>query len=137
MYSQLCFCNGSNYDYHFIIKGVTEQFEGQFNCFGENTEKYLTFLVPINNEVTRIDKKGGEITKNMSYKLEFIDSARFMASSLSSLVNNLAEGIHKVKLKYSHDSKKCEACGITYKDYDCFLEYTNFRDNLIEYKCLC
>ena len=36
---------------------------------------------------------------------KIIDSARFMASSLSNLVNNLAEAIHKIKCK----------------DYDCFL----------------
>ena len=24
-----------------------------------------------------------------------------------------------------------------YKHCDCFLEYTNFKDDLIEYKCLC
>ena len=33
-------------------------------------------------EVTRIDKNGEEITKNVSQMLQFIDSARFMASSL-------------------------------------------------------
>ena len=48
----------------------------------------------------------------MSYRLQFIDSARFMASSLSNLVNNLAEGIHKVKCKYKHNDKKYETCGI-------------------------
>ena len=26
---------------------------------------------------------------------------------------------------------------IKYKYCDCFLEYTNFKDDLIEYKCLC
>ena len=60
-----------------------------------------------------------------------------MASSLSNLVNNLAEGIHKTKCKYRHDNKKCESCGIKYKDCDCFLEYINPKDDLIEYKCLC
>ena len=51
-----------------------------------------------------------------------------MASSLSNLVNNLSEGIHKIKCKYGHDDiKYC----------DCFLEYTNFKDDLIELKCLC
>ena len=32
-----------------------------------------------------------KLQKNVSYILEFIDSARFMASSLSNLVNNLSE----------------------------------------------
>ena len=32
--------------------------------------------------------------------------------------------------------KKCEPCGIRYKHCDSFLEYTNFKDPLIEYKCL-
>ena len=60
-----------------------------------------------------------------------------MASSLSNLVNNLAERIHKIKCKSEHDDKKRETCGVKYKNSDCFLEYANFRGNLIEYKCLC
>ena len=47
--------------------------------------------------------------------LQFFDSARFMASSLSSLVNTLSEGIHKIKCKYGHDDRKYEICGITYE----------------------
>ena len=42
------------------------------------------------------------------------------ASSLSNLVDNLAEGIHKVK---------CKDCG-------CFVEYENVKENLVKYKCL-
>ena len=38
--------------------------------------------------------------KNTSYILQFIDSTEFMASSLSNLVNNLSEGIHRIKCKY-------------------------------------
>ena len=60
-----------------------------------------------------------------------------MTSSLSSLVNNLSEGVHRIKCKFGHDDKKCETCGIKYKYCDCFLGYTNFKDNLIESKCLC
>ena len=41
------FHNGSTYDHHFIIKQLAEEFEGQFESFGENTEKYITFSVPI------------------------------------------------------------------------------------------
>ena len=72
----------------------------------------------------------------MPYRLQFIDSTRFMASSLSNLVNKLAEGIHKIKCKYKHGDKKCESCGIKYKNCDWFLEYKNFKDDLTEYKCL-
>ena len=60
-----------------------------------------------------------------------------MASSSSNLVNNLSEGILKIKCKYGHDDKKCETCGIKYKDYNCFLECTNFKDDLVGYKCFC
>ena len=60
-----------------------------------------------------------------------------MAGSISNLVSNLSEGIHKIKCKYGHnDKKKCETCEIKYQYYDCFLQYRNFKDNLIEYKCL-
>ena len=41
------FHNGSTYDYHFIIKELAEEFKEQFECLGENTEKYITFSVPI------------------------------------------------------------------------------------------
>ena len=50
-------------------------------------------------------KKGEKITKNITYILQFIDSTRFMASSLSSLVNNLSEEIHKIKCKYGIDDE--------------------------------
>ena len=70
----IVFHNGSNNDYHFIIKELAEEFKKQFTCLGENTEKYITFTVPIQKEVTRTDINGEEITKNISYILQFIDS---------------------------------------------------------------
>ena len=54
------FHNGSNYDYHFIIKELANEFEGQFECLGENKEKYKIFSVPIKMEITKIDKDGNE-----------------------------------------------------------------------------
>ena len=68
---------------------------------------------------------------------KYILNITFIASSLSNLVNNLSEGIHKIKSKHGRKDKKCETCGIKYKYCDYFLEYTNFKDALIEYKCLC
>ena len=76
------FHNGSNYDYHFIIKELSNEYEGQFECLWENTEKFKTFYVPIEKEVTKIDKDGNESVVIMFYKIKFIDSARFMISSL-------------------------------------------------------
>ena len=92
----LVFHNGSNYDYHFIIKELANDFEGQFECLGENKEKYKTLSLPIKKESTKIDKDSNKVVLNISYKIKFIDSARFTASSLSNLVDNLAKGIHKI-----------------------------------------
>ena len=84
------FHNGSTYDYHFIIKELASEFEGNFECLGENTEKYITFSVPIKK---RIENKNMDIT----YKIKFIDCFRFMATSLSKLVDNLTDNIHNGK----------------------------------------
>ena len=55
------FHNGSNYDYHFIIKELANEFDRQFEeCLGENKEKYKTFSVPIKKEITKIDKDGNK-----------------------------------------------------------------------------
>ena len=64
------FHNGFTYDYHFIIKQLAKEFEGQFECLGENAEKYITFSVPI--------KKDLDNGKIITYKLKFIDTFRFM-----------------------------------------------------------
>ena len=80
------FHNGSTYDYHFIFKKLVKEFEGQFECLGENTEKYITFPVPI--------KKDLDNGKTITCKIKFIDSFRFMSSSLSSLADNLSHGLH-------------------------------------------
>ena len=74
----------------------------------------VTFTVPIEKEGTRIDKNAEEITKKLSYILQFIDRARFMASSLSNLVNNLSEGIHRIKCKKRHDDKNVGPVELVY-----------------------
>ena len=39
----MVFHNGSMYDYHFLIKELAEEFDGNFECLGENMEKYIAF----------------------------------------------------------------------------------------------
>ena len=84
------FHNGSTYDYHFIIKELVKEFDGNFDCLGENTEKYITFSVSLKKN---IENKNLEI----NYKIKFIDSFRLMSSSLSKFVDNLSEGIQNNK----------------------------------------
>ena len=69
------------------------------------------------NQRTKADEDGSESIETISYKIKFVDSVRFMASSLPNLVDNLAEGIKKIKCK----------------DCECFLEYESVKDNLIKY----
>ena len=67
------------------------------NYFSSNYKRYWKDI-----------NKNGEknLKKSISYKLQFTESRRFLASSLSNLVDNLAKGIHKIKCKYGHDNKK-------------------------------
>ena len=82
------FQNGLEYDHHFIIKELARGFEGSFECIGENSEIYKNFSVPIKKEVIKIDKDGKKSVETISYKIKFTDSMKFMATSLTKLVDN-------------------------------------------------
>ena len=62
------FHNGSNYDYQFIIKELTNEFDGQFECLGKNTEKYKTCYVPRKEEIRKVNKDCWTILKPFSTK---------------------------------------------------------------------
>ena len=110
------FHNDSKYNNHFIIKNLANEFEGQFECIDKNNEKYKTFSVPIKKELQKLIKKVYETVEIISYKIKFIDSMGFMATSLSKPVDDLTEEIHEIKCK----------------DCDCFFEYESVKDNLIK-----
>ena len=78
-----------SYDTHFLINQLAQEFKGELNCIGENMEKYIKFSVPI--------KKECDDNKTMTYKLSFIDSFRFMPTSLSELVDNTSGKIFIVQ----------------------------------------
>ena len=90
-----------------IIKELPKEFKGSFECLSENTEKYITFSVPIEKQLDN--------GKTITYKIRFNNSYRFISSSLSSLVDNLGDII-------------CKKC-----DNKC--EYIGFRDNNLLLKC--
>ena len=111
--------NGSKYNYHFIIKELAEEFRGEeFECLGENTEKYICFSVPIKKEH---DNCSGE---TITYKTNFIDSCRFMQRKLSNLVDNLSEMDNK-------DSKTC----IERKNIKSECEFIRLKNNRLNYRC--
>ena len=110
----IVFHNGSTYDYHFIIKELAKEFDGNFECLGENTEKYIKFSVPIKKEIRNKDK-----IIEITYKIKFIDSYRFMSMSLSKLVDNLTEGLHNNKCL------DCESC----------LDYIKSKNEKLILKC--
>ena len=79
------FHNASPYDCRFIVKELAEEFKEQFQYLGKNTEKCITFSVPIKNNNCK------------KYKIKLIDSFKFMSSSLSNLVDNLPDGLYNDK----------------------------------------
>ena len=97
------FYNGSSYDYHFIIKELAEEFDGDFERLGENKEKYITFSVPI--------KKASNEDGTTIYKINFIGSFRFMSTSPSTLVDSLSNRIHD-----NRNFTKCNS-SLEYRDY--------------------
>ena len=79
------FHNLSGYDSHLFIKNLGKS-EGKIGCIPNNEEKYISFTKHI--IVDRfINKKGEE--KEVVRDIRFIDSFKFMAASLDSLVKNL------------------------------------------------
>ena len=84
-------------------------------------EKYITFPVPIKKEVNNYDGK----KKTITYKLKFIDSFRFMPTSLSELVDNTS-GIF--------NSIECKSCieKIKINSECCFV---GLKNNRLIYKC--
>ena len=93
------------------MRELAKEFDGQLECLGENTEKHKTFSVPIKKELDN--------GKTIKYEIEFLDSFRFMTSSLVILVNNLSEGLHKDKCI------GCKSC----------LDYIKFKDDQLILRC--
>ena len=94
----MVFHNLSGYDSHLFIKNLGFS-EDDIDCIPNNEEKYISFTKKI--EVGTYTERKGE-TKPKYHKIRFIDSFKFMAASLDSLVNNLPEnGFNNLKKYYT------------------------------------
>ena len=113
-FTPVIFHNLSGYDAHLFIKNLGVS-EGKIDCIPNNEEKYISFTKHV--EVDRFMKKkkepvfaeDGETILRVEEKevivtreLRFIDSMKFMSSSLDKLVKNLGED----------DFKNTEADGV-------------------------
>ena len=76
------------------------------------SKKYITFSVLIKKELDN--------SKTVTYKLKFIDSFRFMSTSLSSFVDNLSEKLH---------SDRCKDCKFE-------VDYMSVKDNQLISQCV-
>ena len=109
--------NNASYNTHFIINQLAEEFNGEHDCIGDNMEKHITFSVPITKECDDV--------KTITRKLRFIDSFRFMSTSLSELVDNMS-GIF--------NSIECKSCieKIKINSECCFV---GLKNNRLIYRC--
>ena len=109
--------HNASYDTHFILKQLAIEFRGELTCIGDNTEKYITFSVPIKKEVNNYDDNDAK-KKTITYKLKFIDSFRFMSTSLSQLVDNTSRIFNSIECKLSRDKIKInsECCFVGLKN---------------------
>ena len=88
-FTPVIFHNLSGYDAHLFVKNLGKS-EGNIKCIPKNEEKYISFSKDI--IVGEYEKDG---TKHeIKHEIRFIDSFKFMASSLEGLVGNL--GLEKL-----------------------------------------
>ena len=93
--------NLSGHDTHLFIKELGKKFnKDDIGVSAENKEKCTSFNVKINVKLAGVSNKDGKEVRKI-IQLRFIDSCRFMASSLGKLRSNLCgtSGIHYDKCK--------------------------------------
>ena len=90
-YIPVVFHNLAGYDAHLFIRELAK-YTTHMGVIAKNVEDCISFSIKV--EVDKyVDKEGNERPREI--ELRFIDSFKFMSSSLDSLVNNLAKGGHK------------------------------------------
>ena len=95
--------NLQNYDTHLFIKslGITE---GEIKCIAKTEEKYISFSKEI--IVDEFYSKRDQKTVYVKRQLRFIDSLKFMASSLGKLAKNLGEDDFNMMKTFFEDEEK-------------------------------
>ena len=92
-FTPVVFHNLSGYDSHLFIKNLGFS-EGNINCIPNNEEKYISFSkkIQVKSYTKKVKNEEGEPAEKeikVYHTIRFIDSFKFMATSLDKLVNNL------------------------------------------------
>ena len=104
-YIPVVFHNLAGYNAHLFIKELAKH-GSEMGVIAKNTEDYISFSIKV-EAGKYVDKNGEEPSKEID--LRFIDSIKFMSSSLDSLVNNLTRGLGNDKF-FSFDECNEHQC---------------------------
>ena len=121
-FTPVFFHNLSGYDSHLFVKNLGKS-EGDIDCIPNNEEKYISFSKKIQVGIY-LDKDKNE--KPKMHEIRFLDSAKFMASSLDSLVKNLVkEKLHNVRREFGGKTDLIARKGVYPYDYmDSLLKFS-------------
>ena len=108
-FTPVFFHNLANYDFHLFVRSLgLEDGVLKVKCIPNNEEKkYISFSIIIELKRIKLKNEFGEtVEKVVKHEIRFVDSFKFMASSLEKLVENLTS------------CGKCESC----KPGPCFVK---------------
>lgn len=76
-----------NYDSHFLIEKLSSAFDGKIDIIPINNEHYISFTKEVDDSIVHCEKT--DKFYNQKMKIRFIDSFRFLSSSLQKLASYL------------------------------------------------
>ena len=103
------FHNLQGYDAHLFIKQLY-RLEGDLVCIPSTEEKYITF-----NKKIKVDEINGV---DITFEIQFIDSFKFLQTSLANLVSNLSpDDFHNTKHAFKSNTSLLTRKGVYPNDY--------------------
>ena len=118
-FTPVIFHNLSGYDAHLFVKNLGKS-EGNIKCIPNNEEKYISFSKDI-VVGEYVNKKGEKV--EVKHEIRFLDSFKFMASSLESLVGNLGlEKLIQTKKEFGERVELLSRKGIYYMSTEIYLK---------------
>ena len=114
------FHNLQGYDAHLFIKQLAS-LPGELNCIPSTEEKYISFSKKIKVDEYRSRRNGETIP--LYFEIRFIDSFKFLQTSLANLVSNLQpDDFHNTKREFKKNVDLLTRKGVYPYDYVSSLE---------------